>query len=173
MALVGAGLALEAATRYLSRAGVSRFRMIGAEEWPLDGEAWVAALTGATLILRAGFDDDPMLRAAVRLGIPVVVLRAGLSGRRRDLLPAPRPLPPRGPGRAVSLRRAVDEEGGMAVVAGTLAATEAVWRIARPEEGPRARHLGWRSTETRWPRTSPGRRSVSCAAARRARRSPS
>ena len=29
----------------------------------------------------------------------------------------------------------------MAVLAGTLAATEALWRIGRPGDGPRARHL--------------------------------
>jgi myo-inositol catabolism protein IolC len=40
--------------------------------------------------------------------------------------------------------RAADEagdDGALAVLAGTLAATEALWRIARPAEGPRARHL--------------------------------
>jgi len=139
--LVGAGLALEAATRYLAGAGVSRFRMIGEDDWPADGEAWLAALAGATLIVRAGFDDDPMLRAAVRLGIPVVVMRGGKPGADvvsfRHHGPCPHaslevPLRPAEP---------VGEDGGQAVVAGTLAAAEAAWRIARPEDGPRARHL--------------------------------
>ena len=141
VALVGAGLALEAATRYLSGAGVRRFRMIGAAEWPEDGPAWVEALRGATLILRAGFDDDPMLRAAVRLGVPVVVMRGGREGADvvsfRHHGPCPHaaldiPLRPAEP---------IPEDGGLAVVAGTLAAAEAAWRIACPLDGPRARHL--------------------------------
>src|SRR6185369_15028292 len=77
--LVGSGTALEAAHRYLAGAGVGRFRAIGADQWPA-GDGWVDALRGVTLIVRAGFDDDPMLRAAVRLGVPVVAMRAGPSG---------------------------------------------------------------------------------------------
>ena len=142
--LVGVGMALETATRYLTGAGVGRFRIIGQQEsadWPADGEAWMAALAGATLVVRAGFDDDPMLRAAVRLGIPVVVMRGGEPGADvvsfRHHGPCPHaslevPLRPAEP---------VGEDGGQAVVAGTLAAAEAAWRIARPEDGPRARHL--------------------------------
>src|SRR5438874_1834018 len=57
VALVGDGAALGAASLYLAGAGVGRLRVV-------------------SLIVRAGFDDDPMLRAAVRLGIPVVVMRA-------------------------------------------------------------------------------------------------
>jgi hypothetical protein len=135
---VGTGMALEAATRYLAGAGVGRFRIIGPESWPDDGEAWLQAITGATLILRAGFDDDPMLRAAVRLGIPAVVVRGGQPGADvvsfRHHGPCPHasldvPFRPADP---------VVEDGGLAVVAGTLAAAEVV---ARPEDGPRARHL--------------------------------
>jgi len=134
-------MALEAATRYLSGAGVRRFRMIGEEEWPTDGEAWLAALAGGTLILRAGFDDDPMLRAAVRLGIPVVVVRGGQTGA--DVVSFRHHGPCPHASLDVPFRSAdpTGEDGGLAVVAGTLAAAEAAWRIARPEDGPRARHL--------------------------------
>ena len=147
VALVGGGLALETATRYLSAAGVGRFRLLGAggeadTAWPADGQAWVGSLRGATLILRAGFDDDPMLRAAVRLGIPAVVMRAGrdtvdlLSFRHHGPCPhAALDIPVR------AAEALPDEGGALAVLAGTLAATEAAWRIAQPEEGPRARHL--------------------------------
>jgi hypothetical protein len=107
----------------------------------VDGEAWLAALAGVTLVVRAGFDDDPMLRAAVRLAVPVVVMRAGQGGA--DVVSFRRHGPCPHAALDVPLRTAepVAEDGGLAVVAGTLAAAEAAWRIAVPEEGPRARHL--------------------------------
>lgn len=138
---VGAGVALEAATRYLSGAGVGRFRMIGEPEWPADGEGWVAALTGATIVLRDGLDDDPMLRAAVRVGIPVVVMRGAGPGVDIVSFRQHGPCPHAAldvPWRAAEPQPA---DGGLAVVAGTLAAAEVVWRIARPTDGPRARFL--------------------------------
>jgi hypothetical protein len=141
VALVGSGLALEAAARYLSGAGVRRFRMIGAQDWPMDGEAWLSALAGVTLILRAGFDDDPMLRAAVRLGVPVVVMRGGQSGADLVSFRHHGPCPHAALDVPMRIAEPVPEDGALAVVAGTLAATEAAWRIACPDEGPRARHL--------------------------------
>jgi hypothetical protein len=141
LALVGTGLALETATRYLAGAGVSRFRMIGENEWPADGAGWLEALAGVTLVLRAGFDDDPMLRVAVRLGVPVVVMRGDRAGA--DVVSFRH----HGPCPHLSLEipfRAAErepEDGAQAVLAGTMAATEALWRIACPDEGPRARHL--------------------------------
>jgi hypothetical protein len=120
---------------------VRRFRMIGPEEWPVDGDAWLEALSGVTLVLRAGFDDDPMLRAAVRLAVPVVVLRGGRPGADVISFRHHGPCPHAALDVPVRPSEPVPEDGGMAVVAGTLAAAEACWRIARPEEGPRARHL--------------------------------
>jgi hypothetical protein len=140
VAVVGSGVALETATRYLAGAGVQRFRMIGAAEWP-SGEGWVDALRGVTLVLRDGFDDDPMLRAAVRLGVPVVVMRGGRAGADVVSFRHHGPCPHAAldvPARAAD---PIPEDGGLAVVAGTLAAAEACWRIASPAEGPRARHL--------------------------------
>jgi hypothetical protein len=140
VALVGSGMALEAARLYLAGAGVGRFRAVGAEAWPA-GEGRVDALRGVTLVLRAGFDDDPMLRAAVRLGVPVVAMRAGTSGA--DVISFRRHGPCPHASLDVPVRAAdpVPEDGGLAVLAGTLAAAEACWRIAVPAEGPRARHL--------------------------------
>src|SRR5688572_1305298 len=134
-------MALEAATRYLSGAGVGRFRIISAEDWPTDGEAWLSALAGASLILRAGFDDDPMLRAAVRLGLPVVVVRGGPAGADVVSFRHHGPCPHAALDVPHRTADPLGEEGSMAVVAGTLAAAEVVWRLARPEDGPRARHL--------------------------------
>jgi hypothetical protein len=140
--LVGAGMALEAATRYLAGAGVRQFRMLGADgELPADGAAWVESLTGATLILRAGFDDDPMLRAAVRLGIPVVVMRGDRAGADVVSFRQHGPCPHAALDVAARPAETGPEDGALAVLAGTLAATEAAWRIARPSDGPRARHL--------------------------------
>jgi hypothetical protein len=139
VALVGSGMALETATRYLTGAGIGRFRII--DSWPADGTAWVEALTGATLILRAGFDDDPMLRAAVRLGIPVVVMRGG--DQTADVVSFRHHGPCPHASLDVPVRAADDagDDGALAVLAGTLAATETLWRIAQPADGPRARHF--------------------------------
>jgi hypothetical protein len=82
-----------------------------------------------------------MLRAAVRLGIPVVVMRGGQAGADLVSFRHHGPCPHAALDVPHRLAEPLGEEGGMAVVAGTLAAAEAVWRIARPEEGPRARHL--------------------------------
>src|SRR5581483_10192482 len=98
--------------------------------WPTTGEAWVTALDGADLVVRAGFDDDPMLRATARLGIPAVLLRA-LDDRVevlsvREQGPCPHvdlAIPPR---RAQGVTA-----GAAAVVAATAGASEALWLLAR------------------------------------------
>jgi hypothetical protein len=115
--------------------------MIGAAQWPADGAGWLAALDGVTLILRAGFDDDPMLRAAVRLGVPVVVMRGGRAGAEVVSFRHHGPCPHAALDIPARPAESVAEDDALAVVAGTLAAAEACWRIARPDEGPRARHL--------------------------------
>lgn len=99
---MGDDLACEVLARAMAAAGVGRLLLIrrtgalpsavtaaiGASNpdvrldvrgWP-QGESWLDAIAGASLVVRSGFDDDPMLRAAVRLGIPVVVMRARAQG---------------------------------------------------------------------------------------------
>ena len=75
-------------------------------------------------VVRAGFDDDPMLRAAIRLGVPAGALRAPTTSRRassrsastdpartpRSTSCAGRGVSPAGP-RAPSGRRAGGERG--------------------------------------------------------------
>jgi len=110
--------------------------------WPTDGAGWVVALTGATAIVRSGFDDDAMLRAAVRLGVPAVVTRATVDGvdvmsfRRHGPCPhAALEVP------GVSATT-VPSDGAAAVIAGQLAAAEVLMLLVG--EGvatPRARHL--------------------------------
>jgi len=161
----------EVVARYLAAAGAGKLRLIGGDgagepafaaalrasnpdvvvetrAWPDDGEAWLAALDGANLVVRAGFDDDPMLRATVRLGIPAVLLRA-LDDRVEMLA-----LREQGPCPHVDLavppRRAEGERAGAtAVVAATIGASEALWLLVRrsdasaqrPRKNAPARHL--------------------------------
>ena len=100
------------------------------------------SLGGATVVLRTGFDDDAMLSAARATGVPVVVTRiAGdvvdvLSFRHRPRPAAEVPDLPPSPAHAAP-------SGAAAVVAGTLAAVEALWLIVgRPDTAAEgARHL--------------------------------
>ena len=169
-------LAVEIAARYLAAGGIGALRLIGAAEpgagvlrasnpdvavesltWPgghadadadpdADGKAWLAALGGVTLVVRSGFDDDPMLRATVRLGIPVVLMRA--LDDRAEVLAVRRQGPCPHVDLAIPRRRADGVfDGPAAVVAGTLAAAEAMSMILliggrpAPATPARARHL--------------------------------
>jgi len=156
-------LAAETAARYLAAAGVGRVRLIGgdgaaqpafadalrasnpevvvdARAWPDGGQAWLAALDGADLVVRAGFDDDPMLRATVRLGIPAVLVRA--LDDRVELLAVREQGPCPHVDLAIPPRRAEGASAGAtAVVAATLGASEALWLLVRRDgaRGPDAR----------------------------------
>jgi len=162
IALVGHGLAIETAARYLAGAGVCRFRSIVREShvahlasiaaevnlaarteicpWPFDGTAWGAALEGQTVVLRVGFDDDAMVRAAVRAAVPVVAVRTEATSI--DVLSLRRhgPCPHLSLDVPAGLSNATESDPGIAVVAGALAACEAL-DIVVGRNGPRARHL--------------------------------
>ncbi|HEX4403954.1 MAG TPA: ThiF family adenylyltransferase, partial [Polyangia bacterium] len=93
--IVGDGVAAEIVARYLAAAGVGTLRLVGGETgaWtsalrgsnpdviverqarPADGAAWVKALEGVSIVVRADFDDDALMPAAIRRGVPLVVLR--------------------------------------------------------------------------------------------------
>ena len=156
-------LAAETAARYLAAAGVGTLRLVSGaaaaspeplrasnpdvevqvRAWPADGAGWLAVLDGVDVIVRIGFDDDPMLRAAARLGIPAIMLKA--LPDRVELIafrkhgPCPHldlDIPPRRADRAAG--------GAAAVVAGTLGASEALFIIVGREgagAASRARHL--------------------------------
>jgi adenylyltransferase/sulfurtransferase len=162
--IVGDGLAAETAARYLAAAGVGALRLLGtrpAHAWdealrdsnpavaiehelrPTDGAGWLAALDGVTIAVRADFDDDALLPAAIRRGVPLVVLRGDenaadvVSFRKHGPCPhAPLDVP---------LVAAVPvPEGPASVVAGTLAASEALLVLVGAEaaaRAARARHL--------------------------------
>jgi hypothetical protein len=176
--LAGDDLACETAARCLAAAGVGRLRLLGrrppepaviaalrasnpelaleqAAAWPSDGAAWMAELAGCAAVVRSGFDDDAMLRAAVRLAVPAVVVRGRgdavdvVSFRRHGPCPhTPLGVPEQdaerdgpegdgaGGGDGVTLAAAA------AVVAGTLGAAEALAVIAGAATGQaRARHV--------------------------------
>lgn len=109
---------------------------------PVSGAGWLDALAGCEAIVRSGFDDDPMLRAAVRLGVPVVVARAGTDAvdvvafRRHGPCPhAPLDIP--------EVPASVQPvEGAAAVIAGELAAAEALLLLGgtRADAPGRAHH---------------------------------
>jgi hypothetical protein len=105
-----------------------------------DGQAWLEALAGASIVVRASFDDDPMLRACVRLGVPAVIARA--QAEAVDVIAFRQHGPCPHAALDVPARPADPNDGGAAaILAGTLAATEALWILATPGTPPRARHL--------------------------------
>jgi hypothetical protein len=137
--VVGAGAAAETAATYLRAAGAGEVIARGAP--PADGGAWLAAMGGVDLVVRVGFDDDAMLGAAKRLGLPVVVARA--TPAQVDLISFPRRAPAPETSLDLPAQPAAPAAPGAAdVVAGTLAAAEALVRIARVDgDIGRTRHL--------------------------------
>jgi hypothetical protein len=163
--VVGEGLAAETAARYLAAAGVGALRLVGraavTSDWdaplrgsnpdvaiehaplPEDGAAWLEALDGAAIVVRADFGDDALLPAAIRRSVPLVVVRGGealadvVSFRKHGPCPhAPLDVP--------SVAAVPAPEGAASVVAGTLAASEALQVLLAhdvPARSSRARHL--------------------------------
>jgi hypothetical protein len=126
VALVGDDLATRTAAEYLAAAGVGRLRAVPATT---TGEGWKAALRGAGVVVCSGGTRDPRLaQACAEVGVALVdcagneqaVELASSSGRTP---PAPPP------------------QGASAVLAGALAATEALWILATAAGPPTARRL--------------------------------
>jgi hypothetical protein len=125
---------------YLEAAGVGRVERLATPA--AGGEAWVAALSGFAAVARFGFDDDPLLRAAVRRGIPAVFARA--LADQVDVLSFRRHGPCPHVSLEIPLRTASPEEGAAGAagpLAGTLVATELLGILVAPQVGPRARLL--------------------------------
>jgi adenylyltransferase/sulfurtransferase len=164
VALVGEDLAVETAALYLAGAGVRRLHLVsdaparaasiaaavgaldaqarvGQVPVPADGRGWLEVLGAVSAVVRSGFDDDALLKAAVRLGVPAVVVRGREDGvdllafRRQGPCPhVPLDLPRR---RAA----AAPQDGAAAVLAGTLAAAELCWILLDGAGRARAHHL--------------------------------
>jgi hypothetical protein len=162
VAVVGDDLTAEVLARALGAAGVGALRLVRraplapevsaalvgsnpdvrveAQAWPT-GPAWLPALEGAALVVRSGFDDDAMLRAAIRLGIPAIVVRA--EDTQIDMIsfrhhgPCPHlalDLP--------EVQAAPVDSGPAAVVAAHTAAAEVLLLLSEAHtDGARARHL--------------------------------
>ena len=131
--------AARAAADYLRAGGVGSVDLMTP---PADPAGWLQALQGAALALRFSFDDDPLLRTAVRLGIPVLVGTAVPDGV--DLFAFRRHGPCPHVGQDIPLRPAasgVGDNGAGAVVLATLAASEALQLLVDPQAPPRARLL--------------------------------
>ncbi|MFL5307940.1 MAG: hypothetical protein ACJ8F1_22170 [Polyangia bacterium] len=134
--IVGSDLAAEIARTYLTAAGVGAVETLARPAG--DGAAWLDALAGIDLVVRTDFDDDAMLGAAARLGVPVVVARA--EPDRVDLLAFPRR--PGDPSAEIDVRAraaARRPDGATGVLAGALAAAEALATLVRDENTSAAR----------------------------------
>jgi hypothetical protein len=128
--VIGHDLAAETAALYLRAAGC---RVVEEE----------LSLSDVDLIVRSGFDDTPLDAEAARLGLAVIAVRAtsdavdmvSFSGR----VPSPA-------AQAVPFQAAgtPSTDDASAVLAGTLAAAEALQLIVRESSGPfspRIRHM--------------------------------
>jgi len=144
VAVVGADLTAEVAATYLRAAGVGQ--VFEASEFVSDaraGEMLKGMVKGFDLIVRSGFDDRPMDGEAARLGLPVIAVRAtpdavdmvSFSGR----VPSSEARP-EVPFQAAGTTTANNDS---AVLAGTLAAAEALHVLVREAKPftPRIRHL--------------------------------
>jgi hypothetical protein len=161
VAIVGRDLAAETAARYLAAAGVGTLRLVGGRpDWdgdlrgsnatvaiehaprPAQGPAWVDALEGSSLVVRSGFDDDAMLHAAVRLGIPAITMRANVDDAAVDILSFRKHGPcPHAPLDVPVLAAVPMPDGAASVVAGTAVAAEALHLLVGTTGNARARHL--------------------------------
>ena len=121
VAVVGSDLAAETAALYLRAAGCEVSEL--------------QSLSEIDLIVRSGFDDMPLDAEAARLGLPVIAVRAtgdavdmvAFSGRVPS--PAAQPVPFQDAGTPST-------NDAAAVLAGTLAAAEALHLIVRESSGP-------------------------------------
>jgi hypothetical protein len=112
-------------------------RVTVVDDLPSDGEGWLALLDGVSLVVRSGFDDDALAGAAARRGVPVVVVRAAIGAV--DLVSFPeRPPAPDAPFAASIPARTPSDAGAAAVLAGVLAAAEAMHALVRGGEAAEA-----------------------------------
>jgi hypothetical protein len=145
VAVVGTDLAAETAALYLKAAGVEDLIPLPVVPRPAErgegtgegsaAETWRRQLAKVDLVVRSGFDDDAMMGTAARLGLPVIVVRAQRDGV--DMVAFPR-RPPALEETTVApyAAAAPPDDGPAAVLAGTLAAAEALHVLARGSEAP-------------------------------------
>jgi hypothetical protein len=146
VAVVGTDVAADTAALYLKAAGVHQLFPRPAkrgEDQAADTQAWFDFLSNVDLVVRSGFDDDAMLGTAARLGLPVIVVRAQRDGVDMVSFAHRPPAPDAAPASPYAAATPADN-GPAAVLAGTLAAAEALHVLARGRETaatPPIRHL--------------------------------
>jgi hypothetical protein len=142
--VVGGDAAARTAADYLRGGGVGRVDLIDAPgEAPETVDVWSHALQSAALVIRFSFDDDPLLRTAIRLGVPALIGTVRPDGDGVDLFAFRKHGPCPHVGQDIPLRPASGggASGAAAVVLGTLAASEALQLLVDPQAPPRARLL--------------------------------
>jgi hypothetical protein len=145
IAVIGSDVTAETAATYLRAAGVGQVFEAGqVNPNPLIATAlWKGTLPEVDLVIRSGFDDTPADAIVAQLGLPIIYVRAtatevdlvSFSGRAPSPdAPVPVPFNAAAP--------ATNEAS--AVLAGTLAAAEALHVLVREASGPfpqKIRHL--------------------------------
>jgi hypothetical protein len=140
VAVVGSDLAAETAATYLRAAGVTNLVPLSFPvprgEGQGEGPDWSKLLPSIDLIVRSGFDDTPMDAEVARLGLPVIAVRAQRDAV--DMVSFSGRAPATGARGAVPFQAAATpaEDDASAVLAGTLAAAEALHVIVREGAGP-------------------------------------
>ncbi len=109
---------------------------------PESGLAWAAALLDVSVVLRADFGDDAMVTACRAQGVAAVIVRAQAGAENIDLLS----LRPEKSAKTAQVDDVVPSapqttfadsplQSSLQIVAGTLAATEALWLVTeRPPQ---------------------------------------
>jgi hypothetical protein len=140
IAVLGDDLTAETAATYLRAAGVQQVL----EKDPRVLVALNRTLSEFDLVIRSGFDDAPVDAVAARLGLPAIFVRA--TSTEVDLLSFSGRVPSAEAPANVPLMAAAQpaSDEATAVLAGTLAAAEALHLIVREGAGavtPRIKHL--------------------------------
>jgi hypothetical protein len=138
IAVVGSDVAAETAVTYLRAAGVEN--VLPRATMSPD---WRAALANVDLVIRSGFDDGAMSSIVTSLGLPVIYVRA--TATEVDMISFSGRVPSADAPPSVPFKAAAPTtDGAAAILAGTLAATEALHVIVREASGPfpqKIRHL--------------------------------
>jgi hypothetical protein len=133
--VAGGDLTAEVAALYLRAAGAGTVTEM--RDLPSDAAGWLATLEGADLVVRSGWDDDPMVPVVRRLGVAAVAVRA--RAEAVDLLAMPARAPDPDVTVDVPVHRLPHTDRPTSVVAGALAAAEGLWLLVHGR--PRSRHL--------------------------------
>ena len=137
VAVVGDDLTAETAVTYLKAAGVGHLISVR-------GAASHFPLADVDLIVRSGFDDTPVDAAAARLGLPAIFVRATPDAVDMVSFSGRVPSPEARPETPFTAAGTAATDDASAVLAGTLAAAEALQMIVRESSGaftPRVRHM--------------------------------